>query len=72
MRGAREEAAATAARKLADGKMRFSSQLLHNIRTPLHITTMNVSDPASLNVSVLASQLRAVSGLCTSVARAMK
>eukprot|EP00752_Nemacystus_decipiens_P002034 g1949.t1 len=72
VREARAEAAVSAEKKLADGKRRFSSKLLHNIRTPLHIMTMDVSDPFAVNVPVLAAQLRRLSGLCTSVAQAMK
>ena len=72
VREARAEAAATAATTIADGKRRFSSKLLHNIRTPLHIMTMNVSDSDAVDVPVLASQVRSLSGLCTSVAQAMK
>lgn len=72
VREAQAEAAATAAKKYADGKRRFSSILLHNIRTPLHIVTMHLSDPAAVDAPVLKSQLRSLSGLCTSVAQAMK
>ena len=73
LREARAEAAATAARRLAEGKKRFSSKLLHNIRTPLHVMTMDLSTPASsVNVPALVSQLRSLSGLCASVAQAMK
>ena len=73
MREARAEVAATAARRLAEEKARFSSKLLHSIRTPLHAMTLGLSEPtASVNVPTLAFQLRSLSGLCASVAQAMK
>eukprot|EP00903_Cladosiphon_okamuranus_P019286 g17727.t1 len=72
VREARAEAVMAAEKEIADGKRRFSAKLLHNIRTPLHIMSMTVSDPSAVDLPVLAAQVRSLSGLCTSVALAMK
>lgn len=73
LREARQEAAAAAAEKISAAKERFSSRLLHEVKTPLHVMTMSMSDPtSSIDVPLVTSQLRALSGLVDSVAKAMK
>lgn len=70
----RSEVAATAAKKLAEGKERFSSKLLHSLRTPLHVMSMCLSDgdATSLSAPIVTSQMTALSGLMASVSKAMK
>ena len=73
LREARQEAAAAGAEKLSLAKEKFSSKLLHEVKTPLHVMTMSMSDPTSpVDVPLIGSQLRSLLGLVDSVAKAMK
>lgn len=72
LKEARAAASSAAEKKLSEGKERFSCRLLQAVRTPLHSLSMCMSDPVSIDVPVVAGQLRALTGLLASVSKAMK
>lgn len=72
LRESRAEAAATAAKTLAAGKERFSSKLLHAVKTPIHAISLAISDTNSIDLPVVAAQVRELVGLITTVSKAIK